>query len=266
MLGSANEADDAVQEAWLRLRRSDTSGVDNLGGWLTTVVSRVCLDMLRSRKSRREEALSPETPEPMVRAEASLDPEHGALLADSVGLALMTVLETLPPAERVAFVLHDLFDLSFDEIAPIVGRSSVAARQLASRARRRVQGASVSDPDRTRHREVVDAFLAASRGGNFDALLALLDPDVVVRADQAAVQTGAMAEIRGAMDVAKSFSGRAKFAQTALLDGDVGAVWAPGGRPRVVFGFTIEGGKIVSIDLLADPETIGEMSVTVLSD
>ena len=186
MLGSLSEADDAVQEAWLRLSRSDTSGVENLGGWLTTVVARVCLDMLRSRKSRREEPLGAHVPDPMVSREDGIDPEHEALLADSVGLALLVVLETLAPAERVAFVLHDMFDLPFDEIAPIVGRSPTAARQLASRARRRVQGAAtVPDADLTRQREVVDAFLAASRGGDFDALLALLDPDVVLRADRA---------------------------------------------------------------------------------
>ena len=266
MLGSISEADDAVQEAWLRLQRSDTSGVGNLGGWLTTVVSRVCLDMLRSRKSRREESMEHEMPEPTMGQDADADPERGALLADSVGLALLTVLETLPPAERVAFVLHDMFDLSFDEIAPIVGRSTVATRQLASRARRRVQGASTRETDRTRQREVVDAFLAASRGGSFDALLALLDPNVVLRADPAAVRTGATEEVRGASEVAKMFAGRARFAQTALVDGVVGAVWAPGGRARVVFGFTIADRKILAIDLIADSERLGRMDVTVLSE
>ena len=240
MLGSLSEADDAVQEAWLRLSRSDTSGVENLGGWLTTVVARVCLDMLRSRKSRREEPLGAHVPDPIVSREDGIDPEHEALLADSVGLALLVVLETLAPAERLAFVLHDMFAVPFDEIAPIVGRSPTAARQLASRARRRVQGAAtVPDADLTRQREVVDAFLAASRGGDFDALLAVLDPDVVLRADRAAVQAGASREVRGAAAVAKTFSGRARFAQPALVNGAVGAVWAPGGRPRVVFGFTI---------------------------
>src|SRR5712691_8486690 len=188
MLGSPSEADDAVQEAWLRLSRSDTSGVENLGGWLTTVVARVCLNTLRSRESRREEPLDAHVPEPIVSREAGIDPEHEALLADSVGLALLVVLETLGPAERVAFVLHDLFDLPFDEIAPVVGRSPAAARQLASRARRRVQGAAtVPAADLTRRREIVDAFLAASRGADFDALLAILDPDVVLRADPVAV-------------------------------------------------------------------------------
>src|SRR2546425_2625449 len=192
MLGSLSEADDAVQESWLHLSRSGTIGVENLGGWLTTVVARVCLDMLRSRKSRREEYLSAHMPEQIVSGEAGTDPEHEALLADSVGPALLLVLETLAPAERLAFVLHDMFAVPFDEIAPIVGRSPAAARQLASRARRRVQGAAtVPETDRVRQREGVDAFLAASRGGDFDALLAVLDPDVVLRADPAAVRAGA---------------------------------------------------------------------------
>src|SRR5258705_6366044 len=199
MLGSSNEADDAVQEAWLRLSQSDTGGIENLGGWLTTVVARVCLDMLRSRKARREEPLAVQVADPIVNREDDSDPEHGVVLADSVGLAMLLVLETLAPAERVSFVLHDMFDLSFDEIAPIVGRSAVAARQLASRARRRVQGATkVSDTDRTRQREVVEAFLAASRGGDFNALLALLDPDVVLRADPPAVQASASRQGQGA--------------------------------------------------------------------
>src|SRR5919197_5387468 len=192
MLGSLGEADDALQEAWLRLSRSDTSGVENLGGWLTTIVSRVCLNMLRSRRLRREEALEVHVPDPVVSREDETDPEREALLADSVGLALHVVLETLAPAERVAFVLHDLFGVPFDEVAPIVGRSPTAARQLASRARRRVQGAPTTpEADLARKRAVVDAFLAASRGGDFQALLALLDPDVVLRADGAAVQAGA---------------------------------------------------------------------------
>ncbi len=267
MLGSPNEADDAVQEAWLRLSRSGTSGVENLGGWLTTVVARVCLNMLRSRESRREEPLDAHVPEPIVSREAGIDPEHEALLADSVGLALLVVLETLAPAERVAFVLHDMFDLPFDEIAPVVGRSPAAARQLASRARRRVQGAAtVPDADLTRRREIVDAFLAASRGGDFDALLAMLDPDVVLRADPAAVRAGASREVRGAPAVADTFSGRARFAQPALVNGAVGAVWAPGGRPRVVFGFTITRGKIVEIDILADPERLRQLDLAVLND
>lgn len=267
MLGSLSEADDAVQEAWLRLSRSDTSGVENLGGWLTTVVARMCLDMLRSRKARREEPLGAHVPEPIVSREDRTDPEHEALLADSVGLALLVVLETLAPAERVAFVLHDMFDLPFGEIAPIVGRSPAAARQLASRARRRVQGATtVPDADLTRQREIVDAFLAASRGGDFDALLSVLDPDVVLRADRAAVQMGASEEVRGAAAVAETFKGRARAAQPALVKGAVGLVWAPGGRPRVVFGFMITRGKIVSIDLIADPERLRQLDLAVLND
>ncbi len=266
MLGSRSDADDAVQETWLRLSRSDTSGVENLRGWLTTVVARVCLDLLRSRKARPEESLGAQVPEPIVRREDGIDPEHEALLADSVGLALLVVLETLAPAERVAFVLRDMFDLPFDEIAPIVGRSPTAARQLASRARRRVRGAAtVPAADVTRRREVVDAFLAASRRGDFDALLALLDPDVVLRADRAAVLAGASGEVRGAAAVAGTFSGRARFAQPALVNGAVGAVWAPGGRPRVVFGFTITRGKIVDIDLVADPERLCQLDLVILN-
>ena len=205
MLGSVSEADDAVQEAWLRLNRTETSSVENLGGWLTTVVARVCLDMLRSRKSRREEALEgPRVPEPIVGPADGVDPEHEALLADSVGLALLVVLETLDPAERLAFVLHDMFAMPFDEIAPIVDRSPAAARQLASRARRRVRGAAPApDPDLERQREVVDAFLAASREGDFDALLAVLDPDVVLRADGGAVRADLSKEVRGAQEVAE---------------------------------------------------------------
>ena len=266
MLGSPSEADDAVQEAWLRLSRSDTSGVDNLAGWLTTVVARVCLDMLRRRESRREDPQGTHLPEPVVGTEDGVDPEHEALLADSVGLALLVVLETLAPAERVAFVLHDMFAVSFDEIAPILGRSPAAARQLASRARRRVQGAAVPDADRTRQRAVVDAFLAASRGGDFDALLAVLDPDVVLRADRAAMQAGASKEVRGVAAVAETFSGRARAARPALVNGAVGLVWAQGGRPRVVFGFTITSGKIVEIELIADPERLRQLDLALLED
>src|SRR5438552_15146585 len=254
MLGSQSEADDAVQETWLRLSRADTSGVENLGGWLTTVVGRVCLDMLRSRKSRREHPLDTTVIEPAA------DPEHEAVMADSIGLALLVVLETLAPAERVAFVLHDMFAVPFDDIAPIVGRSPAAARQLASRARRRVQGAATEpDADLTRQREVVDAFLAASRGGDFDALLALLDPDVVLRADETTVRAGATREVRGAPAVAGTFPGRPRVAQPALVNGAAGAVWAPGGRPRVVFGFTITRGQIIEIDLVADPERLRQL-------
>jgi RNA polymerase sigma factor (sigma-70 family) len=266
MLGSPSEADDAVQETWLRLSRSGVEGVENLGGWLTTIVARVSLNMLRSRGSRREEPMDARLPDP-VADDASIDPEHEALLADSVGPALLVVLETLTPAERLAFVLHDMFGVPFDEIAPIVGRSPAAARQLASRGRRRVQGgSSVPDVDRARQREVVDAFLAASRGGDFDALLALLDPDVVLRADPAAVQSGATGEVRGAPAVAETFAGRARAAQPALIDGAVGLVWARGGRPRVVFDLTIENGKIVEIDMVADAERLGELDLVVLDE
>jgi RNA polymerase sigma factor (sigma-70 family) len=266
MLGSRSDAEDAVQESWLRLSRSGTSGVENLGGWLTTVVARVCLDVLRSRKSQGEVPLDAHAPEPIVSRDDRTHPEHEALLADAVGPALLVVLETLAPAERVAFVLHDMFDLPFDEIAPIVGCSPAAARQLASRARRRVRGAAVADADFTRQREVVDAFLAASRGGDFEALLAVLDPDVVLRADGAAVQMGASSEVGGAAAVAKTFSGRARVAQPALVNGAVGAVWSPGGKPRVVFGFTITRGKIVEINLVADPERLRQLDVAILND
>jgi RNA polymerase sigma-70 factor (ECF subfamily) len=267
MLGSLSEADDAGQEAWLRLSRSDTSAVEDLGGWLTTVVARVCLDMLRSRKSRREESLGEQLLDPIVSREGGGDPEHEAILADSVGLALLVVLETLAPAERLAFVLHDMFAVPFDEIAPIVGCTPTAARQLASRARRKVQGAdAVHDADRTRQRDVVNAFLAASREGDFDALILMLDPDVVLRADGAAVRAGASGEVRGAAAVAATFSGRAWVAQPALVNGAVGAVWAPGGRPRVVFDFTIASGKIVEIDLIADPERLRRLDLAILTD
>ncbi len=267
MLGSASEADDAVQEAWLQLSRSDTTRIENLRGWLTTVVARVCLDMLRSRMSRREEPLDVHQLQPIGSHGDVIDPEHEALLADSVGLALLVVLETLTPAERVAFVLHDTFAVPFDEIAPVVRRSPAAARQLASRARRRVQGnATVPDADFLRKREVVDAFLAASRGGDFGALLAVLDADVVFRADSAAVQMGASSEIRGAAAVAETFSGRARFAQAALVNGAVGAIWASRGRPRVVFEFTITHRKIVGIDILADPERLQKLDLAVLDD
>jgi RNA polymerase sigma factor (sigma-70 family) len=256
MLGSASEADDAVQEAWLRLSRSDADAVENLGGWLTTVVARVCLNMLEARRSRREEPVGGDLPDPVAHRGDDHDPEQQALAAEGVGLALLVVLDTLTPAERLAFVLHDLFAVPFEEIAPIVDRSPAAARQLASRARRRVQGAPPPDADLARQRAVVDAFLAASREGDFEALLALLDPDVVLRADPAAVRTGAAAEVRGAAAVAGTFSGRAQTARPALVDGAPGAVWAPGGRPRVAFGFTVADGRILAIDLLADPERL----------
>jgi RNA polymerase sigma factor (sigma-70 family) len=259
MLGSASEADDAVQEAWLRLSRSDADAVENLGGWLTTVVARVCLNMLQARRSRREEPVGGDLPDPVAHRGDDHDPEQQALAAEGVGLALLVVLDTLTPAERLAFVLHDLFAVPFEEIAPIVDRSPAAARQLASRARRRVQGAPPPDADLARQRAVVDAFLAASRQGDFEALLALLDPDVVLRADPAAVRTGAAAEVRGAAAVAGTFSGRAQTARPALVDGAPGAVWAPGGRPRVAFGFTVADGRILAIDLLADPERLARV-------
>jgi RNA polymerase sigma factor (sigma-70 family) len=267
MLGSASEADDAVQEAWLRLDRADTSGVQNLGGWLTTVVARVCLDLLRSRTSRREESLGAHPPEPTVSPREGTDPEYEALLAEGVGLALLVVLNTLAPAERVAFVLHDMFAVPFDEIAQILDRSPAAAKMLASRARHRVQSApGVADTDPTRRRAVVQAFLAASRGGDFEALVGLLDPDVVLRGDVGVVALGAAGDVRGAAAVADTFGGRARFARPALVDGAPGAVWAPGGQPRVVFAFTIRGGRIVAIDLLADPERLRRLDLAILED
>jgi RNA polymerase sigma factor (sigma-70 family) len=268
MLGSLGEAEDAVQEAWLRLSRSDTSGIENLGGWLTTVVGRVCLDMLRSRRSRREEPLGARFPDPIVGRQGGIDPEHEALLADSIGLALLVVLETLSPAERLAFVLHDMFAVPFEEIAPIVGRSPAASRQLASRARRRVRGAAtVPDADLNRQREVVDAFLAAARGGDFDALVAVLDPDVVLRSDRGAVPAGASREVRGAPAVARrAAKERARAARPALVNGAVGVVVAPRGRLLMVLGFTIRGGKIVEIDAIADPARLRKLDLAVLDD
>jgi RNA polymerase sigma factor (sigma-70 family) len=273
MLGSLSEADDAVQEAWLRLSRSDTSEVENLGGWLTTVVGRVSLDMLRSRKSRREESLEEtHVPDPIISSADGTDPEQEALLADSVGLAMLVVLETLSPAERLAFVLHDMFGVSFDEIAPIVGRSPTAARQLASRARRRVQGkATVPNADLTRQREVVEAFLAAARRGDFDALLAVLDPDVVHRADRAVAPPGG-SEVRGATTVANgalAYSRWARFAPPttlALLNGAVGVVVAPRGRLSRAVTFKIRRGKIVEIEVLADPARLRQLDLAVLND
>ena len=266
MLGSFSDADDAVQEAWLRLSRADTSGVENLRAWLTTVVARVCLNMLRSRRSRREESLEERAPEPVASRGDGMDPEEEALLADAVGLALLVVLDTLAPAERVAFVLHDLFAMPFDEIAAIVGRSPTAARQLASRARRRVQGAAtVGDVDRTRQREVVDAFLAAARGGDFDALVAVLDPDVVLRVDRAAMPFVGLSEARGATDVAKrTVRGRARAAQPALVNGAVGIVVAPRGRLLMVLDFTVTRGRIVAIDVVADPQRLDRLDLAPL--
>jgi RNA polymerase sigma-70 factor (ECF subfamily) len=265
MLGSTAEADDAVQEAWLRLSRTDAGDVENLGGWLTTVVARISLDMLRSRSTRRERPIDANATEPV--ALDAVDPEQEAVLADSVGAALLVVLDTLSPAERLAFVLHDMFDVPFEEIAPIVGRSTVATRKLASRARLRVQGAG-PDPDASaaRRQQVVRAFLHASRNGEFDALLALLDPDVVMRADEAAAAMGAPAELRGRPDVAAIFSGRAQAARPALIDGDPGAIWAQGGQTRVVFAFTIGSDTITAIDMVAAPNDISELDIVVLSN
>jgi RNA polymerase sigma factor (sigma-70 family) len=266
MLGSRSEADDAVQEAWIRLSRSGSGGVENLGGWLTTAVARVCLDMLRSRRSRPEEPVGMDLPELAGSGQDPAGPEQEAVLADSIGLAMLVILEALAPAERVAFVLHDLFDLPFEQIGPIVGRSPAAARQLASRARRRVRGATaVPGAGLGRQREVVGAFLAASRGGDFGALVALLDPDVVLRADPAAVRVGAAPEVRGAAGVAGTFAGRARAARLALVDGAPGAVWSQHGEPRVVFTFTLGSGKIVAIDLLADPERIRGLDLVILA-
>ncbi|MEU3351776.1 sigma-70 family RNA polymerase sigma factor [Streptomyces sp. NPDC037389] len=268
MLGSLSEADDAVQEAWLRLARTDTGDVANLGGWLTTVVGRVCLDMLRSRTTRGEQPLDVHVPDPVVSGADGIDPEHEALLSDSVGLALLVVLESLAPAERLAFVLHDMFAVPFDEIAPMVGRTPAAARQLASRARRRVRGsAPVPDADLGRQWEVVDAFLAASRGGDFDALVTLLDPEVVLRADTGVGLPGASRELRGPAAVAGQallFQRAAGFAHPALVNGAAGIVSIVNGRPTAVLGFTITDGRIVEIDILADPERLSGLDLTSL--
>ena len=255
MLGSLSDADDAVQEAWLRLDRSDTGAVVNLAGWLTTVVARVCLDMLRARRSRREEYVGDWLPEPIVTVENGDDPEQQALLADSVGLALLVVLETLTPAERLAFVLHDMFGMPFEEIAPIVDRNPAATRQLASRARRRVQGAAPNpDPDLAEQRRVVDAFLAASRAGDFDALIAVLDPDVVFRVDTG---RGDRAPAEGAEAVARQVLARgrpfAPHARPAIVNGSAGVIVMPGRKPVAVVGFTVARGRIVEIDVVADP-------------
>ncbi|GAA0372532.1 RNA polymerase sigma factor SigJ [Microbispora corallina] len=256
ILGSVSEAEDAVQEAWLRMSRADTDEVANPGGWFTTIVARVALNMLQSRRARREEPLAVYVPDPVVRAPDGADPEQQALVADSVSLALLVVLDTLAPAERLAFVLHDMFSLPFDEIAAVVGRSPAAARQLASRARRRVQGATVPDADVPRQREVVDAFLAAARDGDFEALLALLDPDVTLRADVGAQPPGASRVICGAAAVAGqalAFAWRAELARPALVNGAAGVLVADGDRPVAVMGFAVARGRIKEIDILADP-------------
>jgi RNA polymerase sigma-70 factor (ECF subfamily) len=268
MLGTLSDADDAVQDAWLRFSRADTSEVDNLKAWLTTVVARVSLNMLRSRQTRREDAYTPQFPDPIIDRPGSEDPEHEALLADSVGVALLVVLDTLTPPERLAFVLHDIFAVPFDEIAPIVDRTPEAARQLASRARRRVQGEpTVPDADLDRQRAVVDAFMAASRDGDFDALLAVLDPDVVVRAD-GPLPAGRPREVRGAVAVAtnaSAFAALGLLAKPAIVNGVAGAVALNAdGTPFSVGAFTVRGDKIVAIDFLVDPERLRELDFTVL--
>ena len=273
MLGSLSEADDAVQEAWLRLAGADSSEVENLGGWLTTIVARVCLNMLRTRSSRREQPLDGgvHLPDPVISRQDGADPEQEVLLADAVGLALLVVLDTLAPAERVAFVLHDMFAVPFDEIAPIVGRSEAAARQLASRARRRVQEtAPVPDADLARQRKVVDAFFAAARDGDFDALVAVLDPDVVLRSDGGVTRPAATVVVHGAAAVARqalTFARLSPFVRPALVNGVAGVVVAPRGRPYSVMGFTVRGGRIVAIDGLADPERLRRLlDLAVLGD
>ncbi|HLV99378.1 MAG TPA: sigma-70 family RNA polymerase sigma factor [Ktedonobacterales bacterium] len=270
LLGSLSEADDAVQESWLHVSRSDSGSVTHLGRWLTTVVARVCLDMLRSRAARREDLLEGHLPDPIISREEGMDPEQEVLLAESVGLALQVVLETLEPAERVTFVLHDVFAVPFDEIAPLVGRSPVAARQLASRARRRVQGAApVPDADLAHSRTVVDAFFAALREGDFEALLAVLDPDVLVRADSGARPPGVPREVRGARAVAegaRAFARNSQFAKPVLVNGTVGVVAAPGGQPYAVLGFTVRQGKIVEIDILLDPTRLRQLDLSALDE
>jgi RNA polymerase sigma factor (sigma-70 family) len=270
MLGSLSEADDAVQEAWLRLSRTDRSEIENLGGWLTTVVARVALKMLRSRKLRREEPLGVHVPEPIIDRVDRMDPEHEALLADSVGLALLVVLETLSPPERLAFVLHDIFAVPFDEIATIVGRSPQAARQLASRARRRVQAENTApDADLKAQREVVEAFLAAAREGDFDRLVAVLDPDVVLRVDLGPLLVGGSREVRGAAAVARqavTYSQLGILTQPALINGAAGSVSFRDGRPFSIGGVIVRGGKIVEMDILADPARLRELDLSVLDN
>jgi RNA polymerase sigma-70 factor (ECF subfamily) len=270
MLGGHGEADDAVQEAWLKVSRAEAGGVENLGGWMTTVVARVCLDMLRSRRSRRERALAPAERAPDT---AARDPETAVAFADAIGPALLVVLDMLAPQERVAFVLHDMFDLSFDEISPIVDRTPAAARQLASRARRRVQGVAAPANDAGQQRELVSAFLAASRDGDFDRLVAALSPDIVLRADARAVHTAAAnarhgapalaPELRGAANVANAFKGRARGATPAFIDGEPGAVWVVAGQVRAAFVFTIDRGAIAGIDLMMEPSHLADLDVKI---
>jgi len=271
MLGSLTEADDALQDTWLRVSRAGADEIENLGGWLTTVVARVCLNVLRSRTVRRQEPLEVHLPDPVISPEGALQPEQEALLADSVGLALQVVLDTLPPAERLAFVLHDMFELPFDEIAPMVGRTPAAARQLASRARRRVKGAEIPAPDAdlVRQREVVDAFFAAARGGEFDALVAVLHPDVVLRADFGPRRPGASRVIRGVQavaDQARLGASPAAELHPALVNGAAGVAITMRGRPYAVMAFIVVEGKIVEIDVIADPERVRRVAATVLTD
>jgi len=267
MLGSMSDAEDAVQESWIRLSRSDSAAVENLGGWLTTVVARVALDMLRSGRSRREEPVAEVLTKSSATDASGTQPEEAAMIADSLGPAMLVVLETLSPAERISFVLHDMFAVPFDQIAPIVGRSPAATRQLASRARHRVQGVHPAGAvDQIRARRTVDAFLSASRNGDFGALLALLDPDVVLSADADAVRVGATDLVHGARAVAETFSGRARAAKLALINGQPGAVWAAGGQPRVVFSFTVDGNNITGIELLANSSTLDELDLILLDD
>ena len=269
MLGSLTEADDAVQEAWIRLSRTDTSHVDNLRAWLTTVVGRVCLNMLRARKTRREASLETHLPDPILRPAEGIDPEQEALLGDSVGLALLVVLESLTPPERVAFVLHDVFAVPFDEIAPIVGRTPTAARQLASRARRRVQRAPVPDVDLDGQWTVVDAFRAAARDGDFEGLLAVLDPEVVLRSDGGVARPSLSLLVRGAHSVAEQAMAFRHLGETStrvLVNGIPGAVaWAPHRSPFAVVAMTVKGGRIVEIDVLADPDRLGQLDLTVVA-
>jgi RNA polymerase sigma-70 factor (ECF subfamily) len=267
MLGRLDEADDAVQESWLRLSRSETSGIANLGGWLSTVVARICLDMLRARNARREESLEASASEPGTQSSGGIDPEQEALLADSVGLALLVVLDRLSPAERLAFVLHDIFAMPFDEIARVVDREIPATRQLASRARRRVRGgAMVKDADLPSQRKVVDAFLAASRAGDFNALLTVLDPEIVFRIDGATSPKGVSREVRGAQAVARQFSGRAQGARSAVVNGSVGIVVARQGQLFLVLDLTIAHGKIAEINVISDPERLRRLDLAVLDD
>jgi RNA polymerase sigma factor (sigma-70 family) len=268
MLGSVSEADDAVQEGWLRASKADYSEVENLAGWLTTIVSRICLNMLTSRKARREDSMDFHVPDPIISSDEATDPEREGVLADEVGLAMLIVLDALPPAERLAFVLHDMFSVPFDDIAPIVERAPAATRQLASRARKRVQAAApVVETDKARHREVVEAFRVAARLGDFDALLAVLDPDIVLRLDYGA--GGASKLVRGAGFVARqavTFSQYAQFTRTVLVNGMLGVLTAPGGKPFSVMAFVVRDGRIVEIAILADPERLGRLDISVLSE